>query len=96
MPSLAHLSLMTDLLKFSNFKVINYKIKEDINVLLKIKKTEKKAICPCCGLATKKLHQNYWNLVKDFPLVEQFVYLHAIKSPCYEMRSLQKTHLLKN
>ena len=75
MPSLAQLSLMTYLLKFSNFKVINYKIKEDIGVFLKIEKTEKTAICPCCGRATDKLHQNSWSLVKDLPLGEQSVYL---------------------
>ena len=93
MPSLAQLSLMTNLLKFSNFKVINYNIKEDIGVFLKIEKTDKKAICPCCGATTDKLHENYWSLVKDLPWGEQSVYLQVNRRV---IAIAAQTNLLKN
>jgi transposase len=64
--------------KFLNLEgvVINgYRHLENIGIVFEIESKSKKAICPCCGKVSDKLHQNHRYLVKDLPMSGQEVYL---------------------
>lgn len=75
MASNHQLSLMTDLLDLPGMKVIDYRLKDGIGIIVSLEKQKKKAICPECGSATDKLHQNHRLTIKDLPISSQAVYL---------------------
>ncbi|WP_293062500.1 MULTISPECIES: transposase family protein [unclassified Moorena] len=47
----------------------------DNTIILKVKRIEKKAVCPRCGQRSHRLHQNKYHLVKDLPWSGQQVIL---------------------
>ena len=45
----------------------------DNTIILKVKRIDKKAVCPRCGQKSHRLHQNKYHLVKDLPWSSQEV-----------------------
>jgi transposase len=78
MASKAQLYLMTSLLSFEQFKVIDYDCVEGVGIFLKIEKKEKKVTCPCCGKTTEKVHQNNRYRVNGTPALKAGACVHCL------------------
>lgn len=55
-------------------KIIKYEYVDDI-VIIYIQKTNKSAICPCCGKKSSKINTKYYRTIKDLPIQENKVIL---------------------
>lgn len=55
-------------------KVIKYEYIDDISTIY-IKRTNKSAICPCCGKKSSKLNTRYFRTIKDLPIQDNKVIL---------------------
>ena len=55
-------------------KVINYEYKDDI-LSINLERTNRTAICPCCGKKSSYRHSKYIRTVKDLPIQEYKVNL---------------------
>ena len=66
---------MTQILNLEGFNVIDYRLIEDIAIILSLENTKKEVICPNCGKLTDRVHTNNYQTVRDLPLAEQIVYL---------------------
>ncbi len=58
MPSKSELNLMTQILDLEGFNVIDYRLIEDIAIILSLENTKKEVICPKCGKLTDRVHTN--------------------------------------
>ena len=66
---------MTQILNLEGFNVIDYRLIEDIAIILSLENTKKKVICPNCGELTDRVHTNNYQTVRDLPFAQQTVYL---------------------
>ncbi len=55
-------------------KVISYEYSDDISTIY-IKRTNKSAICPCCGKKSSKVNTRYYRTIKDLPIQDNKVIL---------------------
>lgn len=75
MASYPQQKLMTDILHLSGFIVQEYRLIEEVGLVLYLKNTTSTAICPKCGATTDKLHQNYQLTLRDIDWAEHNIYL---------------------
>ena len=75
MPSKSELNLMTQILDLEGFNVRDYRLIEDIAIILSLENTKKEVICPKCGKLTDKVNTNNYQTVRDLPFAQQTVYL---------------------
>ncbi len=75
MPSKSELNLMTQILDLEGFNVRDYRLIEDIAIILSLENTKKEVICPKCGKLTDRVHTNNYQTVRDLPFAQQTVYL---------------------
>ena len=59
----------------SRFNVIDYRLIEEIAIILSLENTKKEVICPKCGKLTDKVNTNNYQTVRDLPFAKQIVYL---------------------
>ncbi len=55
-------------------KVLNYEYIND-TLIIDIERTNKSAICPCCGKKSTNVHSRYSRIIKDLPIQEYKVIL---------------------
>ena len=55
-------------------KIIKYEYVDDM-VIIYIQRTNKTAICPCCGKKSSKINTKYFRTIKDLPIQENKVIL---------------------
>jgi transposase len=75
MASNSELHLMTKLLNLPGVKVRDYRLIEDIGIILSLENTKKEVLCPNCGKTTDLLHQNNFQTIRDLSFGQQGVYL---------------------
>ena len=55
-------------------KIISYEYVDDIATIY-VKRTNKSAICPCCGKKSTKVNAKYFRTIKDLPIQDNKVIL---------------------
>lgn len=69
------IKLLTELLNLEGVKVYSHRQHEGIGIILQIEAIKRKSVCPRCGLASHRLHQNHRYIIKDLPWGETPVFL---------------------
>jgi transposase len=75
MASYPQRKLMTDILSISGFTVKEYRLIEEVGLVLYLENLSSTVICPNCGANTDKLHQNYKLTLRDIDWGEQNIFL---------------------
>ena len=77
-------------------KVLSYEYIDDI-LSIYVERTNKSAVCPCCGKKSNNIHSRYMRQIKDLPIQEQKVILN-IKAKVFfvKIKTVLLIHLLKN
>jgi transposase len=66
---------LTEILDLEGVKVISHQLHAGIGLILQTESASSYSICPRCGTASQRLHQNHRYIVKDLPFGEKPVFL---------------------
>ena len=75
MTSKRDMKTLTEILNLSGVKVISHSLHTGICMILQIEQEKSFGICPKCGIASHKLHQNHRHIIKDLHFGEKEVFL---------------------
>jgi transposase len=75
MPSNSLLYFITTIIKIEGFKVINYQLITENELLIELENKETKATCPSCHKTTDKVHQSHRYRVRDIPMSSWDIFL---------------------
>ena len=67
--------MLERILNLPGLRIKNSQHLDNIGWIFRVESTQKSAICPHCGISSKKLHQNHFHLVKHLPICGQDTYL---------------------
>lgn len=69
------IKILTEILGLDDVKIVSHRLHNGIGIILQTESKRSYSICPNCGAASHKLHQNHRHIVKDLPFGEKPVFL---------------------